>query len=489
VRDVATIWQEFLKIVREEAGSRVVETWFKAVRMCNWDARNKIVHVEAPNSFVKSWISQHYMHLFERHLSRLLNEPYIHMHITDARKDKSPSSPHKHPPDQHKDIFQPAQVPRDIASTSHSTQKQKKRKRSSPARVKGPLNSGYAFDTFVVGTSNTLAFSAAHAAAGKLGTLYNPLYIYGGSGLGKTHLLQAMGNYVRHAHKQALVLYQSADSFISEFINAIRFNRVYEFETRYKDVDMLLLDDVQCIAYKEQTQEMFSHICNTLYQMNKQVVVTSNTFPRNIQGLSERVCSRLEGGLVADIQAPSQDMKVSIIHKKAQLHDTSVSSEVAEHIASYRFANIRELEAAFMRVIAFSSLKKAPVTRELVGNVFHRHHVEEQPPLYVHTVARSVLRFFPYTISDVRSAKRNKELVRARHVAMYFMKRYTRASLYEIAAFFSRKDHTTVLHAYEKVKQARMQNAEYATFLDQIDQALIEQHHVSYPEKGYPSGT
>ncbi len=475
MRDLATIWQEFLKIVREEAGSRVVETWFKAVRMRNWDAQNKIVHVEAPNAFVKSWISTHYMQLFERHLSRLLNEPYVNIRFTHARKSETPTQAYNAENtsvSQHT-TFQPARLSLEHVHTQRA-EKTRTRRKASPVRVRGPLNSDYLFDTFVVGSSNMLAFSAAHTAASDPGNRYNPLYIYGGSGLGKTHLLHAVGNYIRSGRKKALILYQSADHFVSEFISAVRSNSVYDFEARYKDVDILLFDDVQCISHKEQTQEMFFHIFNTLYQANKQVVVTSNTFPSDICGLNERIRSRLEGGLIADIQEPSWDMKISILQKKASHHNEELSPEVAQYIASYQFSSVRELEAALLRVFAYSSLTKQPVTQDLIGQVFHSQRIHQKPCVDSKTVATTVARCYRYALSDLRSAKRNKDIAFVRHVAMYCMKQYTSCSLHEIAAFFSRKDHTTVLHAYEKINTRRQNDVELEQMITLIERKLIQ---------------
>lgn len=443
--------------------------------MRNWDAQNKVVHIEAPNTFVKSWISTHYMQLFERHLSRLLNEPYVNIRFTHARKDETPTpaSPHDHANVTQKTTFQPARLSLEHVNTGQE-EKRRTRRKASPARVRGPLNSDYIFDTFVVGSSNMLAFSAAHTAASEPGNLYNPLYIYGSSGLGKTHLLHAVGNYIKSGRKRALVLYQSADHFVSEFISAVRSNSVYDFESRYKDVDILLFDDVQCISHKEQTQEMFFHLFNTLYQANKQVVVTSNTFPGDIGGLNERIRSRLEGGLIADIQAPSHDMRMSILQKKASLYNEHLSPEVAQYIASYEFSSVRELEAALLRVFAYSSLTKQPVTQDLIGQVFYSQQSARTPCVDAKTVATTVARYYRYAISDLRSAKRNKDIAFVRHVAMYCMKQYTSCSLHEIAAFFSRKDHTTVIHAYEKIAAKRCSDLELSRMLTCIERKLID---------------
>jgi len=474
VRDIATIWQEFLKIVQEEAGSRVVETWFKAVRMLNWDARNKVVQLEAPNEFVKSWISQHYMDLLDRHLSRLLNEPYVHVRFTHARKHETPSPAHDGEQTSFMHTtFQPARLSIEHQSSSRFHSRKRRKRKASSVRVRGPLNGSYVFDSFVVGSSNTLAFSAAHATAQQPGDVYNPLYIYGASGLGKTHLLHAVGNYLKSGQERALVMYQSADHFVSEFMKAIRSNNVYDFESRYKDVDILLFDDVQCIANKEQTQEIFSHICNTLAQSSKQVIVTSNTSPRDMSGVSERVKSHLEGGLIADIHEPSLELKVSILQKKAALHNEHLSLPLAQHIASYHCTNVRELEATLLRVIAFSSLTKQPLTQELISDVCDSQRVNVTATYDLKTVATYVAYMYRYSLADLRSAKRNKDLTFVRHIAMYAMKQYTCSSLQEIAAFLSRKDHTTVMYACEKIERQRCNNTHVVSALEQLERKLM----------------
>ncbi len=303
-----SIWRDFLAIVREEAGSRVVETWFKAVVFSRWDPYEKIVYLKTPNLFVREWLSTHYSDVCKQHLGRLLHEKTITIAFTydDAQNPQHPQHPLQ-------PIREPAvvsdirvQVPNPIVSRS-------------AGRQRGPINHVYQFDTFVVGPNNSLAYAAAHAVAEKSGTLYNPLFIYGGSGLGKTHLLHAIGNHIKNKNKKAHILYQSADRFVNEFINAIRFDKIYQFETRYKDIDVLLIDDIQFISNKEQTQEAFFHIFNALHQAHKQIVCSSDSLPRDIAGLAERMRSRLEGGLIVDIQMASLETKVAILKKRLSL--------------------------------------------------------------------------------------------------------------------------------------------------------------------------
>lgn len=463
---VDTIWQEFLKIVDAEVGSRVVETWFKAVQLVQWDAYRKIAYLEAPNSFVRQWLEKHYKGLLCVHLGRLLNEEKITVTLTEANRlsDKNPQSPsqsrqrpplHESAENRSVQIYEPAtKVPQRTSS-----------------RIRGALNQHYVFDSFVAGPSNRLAFSAVQAAAEHLGSLYNPLFIYGESGLGKTHLLHAMGNYVHAHNSEASILYQPADRFVNEFINAIRFNKVYQFEAKYRDIDLLLVDDIQFISNKEQTQEAFFHIFNMLYQSNKQVVVTSDVMPRDIAGLAERMRSRLEGGLIADVQMPSLETQIAILQKKATLHSKFLPYDAAHFIASHQFANIRELEGALIRVMAFSSLTHQSVTCELVKQVLYyrqqKRHTNQSPTLMC--IAKVVSQSYQCKVSVLQSSARNRDVAYARHVAMYLMKKITDSSLREIASFFKRKDHSTVIHAFEKIDHLRSHDAEFNQLLSDLE--------------------
>ena len=450
------IWQEFLKIVREEVGSRVVETWFKAVQLVRWDAQKKIVHLQAPNQFVREWLTIHYNGLFQQHLSRLLSEQSITIRFVDET-----TQPAQAVLQTELVVEKPAQQ---YAPATSVTAKHTALQKASP-RLRGPINQTYLFDTFVVGPTNKLAFAAAQAVAENPGRLYNPLFIYGGSGLGKTHLLHAIGNHIKEYNKKAQILYQSADRFVNEFINAIRFNKVYQFEMRYKDVDVLLVDDIQFISNKEQTQEAFFHIFNTLHQAHKQIVFTSDSMPSDIAGLAERMRSRLEGGLVADIQLPALETKIAILQKKAELNNEQLTQDVAHFIASRVYSNIRELEGAFIRVVAFASLTKQPLTLELAHKVLGKIFKEIKPTKSIdfERIVHCVAHHFDYTLQEIRSAKRSKDLTHARHVALYLMKKLTDRSFKEIGAYLERKDHSTVIHAFEKIKQHQ-----------EIDHALCE---------------
>lgn len=438
---ISAIWEQFLTIAREEAGSRVVETWLKAISLEHWDSATHTVYVQAPNKFVKEWISSHYHALLSAHLPRLFTVPAIKIVYIDATEQLKESGVHD------STSIIPAQRIQPSSATAPLVNRIAN-KRSSR------INSNYRFETYVVGPNNSLAYSAAHAVTEKLGTLYNPLFIYGGSGLGKTHLMHAIGNEIKEKYGHLQLVYQSADRFVSEFINAIRFDKMHQFQTKYKTADVLFIDDIQFISNKEQTQEAFFHIFNALHDAQKQIVFSSDVYPADISGLAERLSSRLEWGLVTDVQQPSLETKIAIVQRKAELHNHAISDEVAHFIASRVHSNIRELEGALIRVTAFASLTKQPVTLELTRKVLSRIASQEAPgPVDFEKVLARIKERYHYSIHDLRSGNRTKQLSLVRQIAMYLMKRMTDKSLQEIGAFLGRKDHTTVKYAIQKIDQ------------------------------------
>lgn len=478
----AALWQDFLTIVREEVGSRVVETWFKAVKPVRWDAVSKVMYLEAPNQFVQQWLMTHYSDLFRLHLGRLLNEKQVSISFALEGTGAELCSVVQRPDES----FQPATAfsqPKNIRPAATAERAVMPAISKHHLRSKVVLIDAYRFDTFVVGPSNALAFSAAQAAAENLGKLYNPLFLYGGSGLGKTHLLHAMGHYVKEYNKKATILYQPADRFVHDFVQAIRTNKAYEFEMRYRDVDMLLLDDVQFISKKEQTQEIFFRIFNMLHQQGKQLVLTSDSMPCDIEGLADRIRTRLEGGLVADIHMPSLETKIAILHKKAEANNYVVEDDVAYFIGSRECSSIRELEGMLIRVVAYAALTKQPVTVGLARKVLlssrEPRRIDAGNQVGLIGIAKVVAKHFNYTVRDLRSTKRNKDLVQVRHVAMHFMKKLTVYSLREIGVFFERKDHTTVINALEKVEKQRLSDHHF----DRELRAIERKFNLRYEER------
>lgn len=461
------IWHEFLKIAQQEVGSQMVETWLKAVSLQRWDARTKTVHLAAPNSFVKEWLRINYASLFEHHLCRLLNVDQVKIVFSETSAvEKPPEDAELKSPDVSEMVYTPAKlVPRAQEKTGVS--------RRVEGRTLGHINTNYKFETFVVGASNHLAYNAAYAVTEKPGSMYNPLFMYGGSGLGKTHLLHAIGNEIKTKNKRAVILYQTADRFVNEFINAIRFDKVHQFQSKYKDVDVLLIDDVQFIANKDQTQEAFFHIFNTLYDAHKQIVFSSDTYPQNLNGIAERLRSRLEWGLVADIQLPDLATKMEILKKKAALNSFALQDDVAQFLASRVVANVRALEGSLVHIMAVASLTNQAVTVDLARKILARTNVSSSPAvLDLDHIVKHVCDHYALTVTDLRSNNRAKQLALARQVAMYLMKKMTGKSLNEIGFFLGRKDHSTVIHAIEKIQTIIKKSPDFSAHLVRLEEKI-----------------
>ena len=455
-----TIWDDFLTIIKQEAGTRVVETWFKAVTLRHWDDYTKKAYLEAPNSFVRDWIETNYTSLIHTHLGRLLHSETLKIVFVCAEQEKKE--------------LQNNQL---VSASEKSLEQQDDAPHYVPAKVsfnkqRGPINKSYLFDTFVVGPSNSLAHAAAQAIAEKPGYLYNPLFFYGGSGLGKTHLLHAIGNEIKQRYEKAEVLYQTADRFINEFINAIRFDKIHKFQLKYKSVDVLLIDDIQFISNKEQTQEAFFHIFNTLYDLHKQIVFSSDTIPQDIKGLAERLRSRLGWGLVADIRMPTLETKIAILKKKAEMSNEHLPNDVAEYIASRVVSNIRELEGSLVRVLAFSSLTNQPISLDLAQKVLVRVTDTKRKTVEFDQVIKVFSKYYPFTLEQLRSKNRNKDLSFARQMVMFLMKKITEKSLRDIGLFLGGRDHSTVMHAINKIERQRVASESMSQQINAIEQEV-----------------
>ena len=456
---VTDIWVEFLKIVKEEAGSRVVETWFKAVCLHRWDPHEKIVHLQAPNAFVQDWIKSNYLSLIELHLKRLLSVDQLRIVFVGAT------------PVMEAQLSEPASLPTTSGTPQNTEQKIVPAQALAHKKINGYRS--YSFDSFVVGPNNSLAYAAAQAVAERPGLIYNPLFIYGGSGLGKTHLLHAIGNHLRMQEKKAIVLYQTADRFVNEFIHAIRFDKVHQFQSKYKSVDVLLIDDIQFISNKEQTQEAFFHIFNTLHDAEKQIVFSSDAFPHDISGIADRLKYRLSWGLVVDMHVPTLETKIAILKKKAETNGEPLTDEVAHFIATRVISNVRELEGSLIRVMAFAALTKQPITMELVQKVLIRSPEPTQIHVGLERIVKCVNKYYPYDLNDLRSKNRSREVTFARQITMFLIKKVTDKSLRDIGIFLGGRDHSTVMHALDKVQMQAQENPEFNHQLKKIEEEIL----------------
>ena len=343
---------------------------------------------------------------------------------------------------------------------------------------KSRLNPKYTFDTFVAGSSNRFAHAAALAVAEGPARSYNPLFIYGDSGLGKTHLLHAIGDYSRQLLPHLRVRYVNSEEFTNDFINSIRDDRTARFQTVYRDVDVLLIDDIQFLAGKVQTQEEFFHTFNALHNATKQVVITSDLPPKQLSGFEERLRSRFEWGLICDVQPPDLETRIAILRKKATLERMSTPDDVLEYIASKISSNIRELEGALIRVTAFANLNRQPVTLDLAEVVLRDLIPSEQPAqITVSTIMGETAKYFGLTIDDLCSSSRSRQLVQARQIAMYLCRELTELSLPKIGQHFGGRDHTTVMHADRKIRELMGERRAIYNQVTELTNRIKQQSH------------
>jgi chromosomal replication initiator protein len=428
------IWASILKEVEGKLDPKEFKTWFGPTRQVRLDeaAGQQTLTVSVPSRVFAEWIESRHAGLLAREASEAgLPGLRIRFEPTDAEREP------------------PATGPAIAAPTRPLV-----------------LNPRFTFDTFVVGSSNQFAHAAARAVAETPSRSYNPLFLYGGVGLGKTHLMHAIAQEVLRRSPQMRVSYLSAERFLNDLINALRFERMHEFKRRYRELDVLLMDDVQFIAGKDSTQEEFFHTFNALHDAQKQIVVTSDALPKEIPTLEERLRSRFEWGLIADIQPPDLEMKVAIIRKKAAAEKVVVSNDVALFIAGTVKSNVRELEGRLNRVIAFSSLTGRPLTVELARETLRDIVGTEERRAVPTEILKSVATHYGLRVSDMKAKSNAKPVAFPRQVAMYLCRKLTDLSYPEIGRLFNDKHHSTVMHSVEKIERMIEDDADFRRVVD-----------------------
>ncbi|MFB3816594.1 MAG: chromosomal replication initiator protein DnaA [Candidatus Methylomirabilales bacterium] len=436
------LWEEALAVIRSRISRQSFEAWFRPLTL--GAAEGTRIQVRLPNRFFKEWFEEHYLGLLRAALEDLMFTKVDLSLVLPDKDNGVAAAPHEEAPE--------------------------RRPQRRPREGQAQLNPKYTFDTFVVGTSNQFAHAASLAVAEQLSKTYNPLFIYGGVGLGKTHLLHAIGHLARQRDPRVKVSYVSSEKFTNDLINAIRFDSTVEFRNRYRSLDLLLIDDIQFIAGKERTQEEFFHTFNDLYDSSKQIVISSDSLPREIPTLEERLRSRFEWGLIADIQPPDLETKAAILRKKAQAQGVRLPDEVSLFIAKHVKSNIRELEGSLVRLVAHASFTRREVSMELAQEVLKELAAEEQRLPTITAIQKAVAEFYGVRVDDLRSRGRNKSIVLPRQVAMYLCREIVKSSLPDIGDGFGGKDHTTVIHACEKVKR---KIAAEETFRRQVQELAV----------------
>ncbi len=424
-------WEQVLARIRQEVNEQTYQTWFSPMECCG--VEEGLIRLRGPNQFFVDWLTEHHLDLLEGSATAVLGEGVQ----IEIEVDPSPSAPalDANPP---------------VVSRPHGNL-------DTPGLRSRPrdagLNPRYTFQNFVIGENNQFAAAACMAVADQPAATYNPLFLYGGVGLGKTHLMQAIGSRILEDRPGAVVHYVSAENFMNEMIQSIRDRTTFEFKNRYRNVDLLLIDDIQFLAGKESTQQEFFHTFNALYDANKQIVVTSDRLPKEISALEERLRSRFEWGLITDIQSPNFETRVAILKKKVEKEEILIPDEVLVFVAENIQNNIRELEGALIRLLAFASLTGSSINVEMAQEVlqaFH-HRTQAKRDLTMAEIIKEVSSSYHITIDLLRSKTRTKQVAHARQMAMYICREHTRSSLNQIGLKFGGRDHTTVHHAWQKI--------------------------------------
>jgi chromosomal replication initiator protein len=431
------LWQKTLAHLEQTLTPQHFSTWIKPIHFAG--VSDEFVHLEVPNRFVLDWVKNHYYRAIQECMSNIAGVPY-QLRLSIKKEVSKTLVPHRKEEESQKTTPQIT-----IAPPPGNPDPQRNNVIN--------LNSRYTFESFVLGSSNQFASAAAMAVANNPATTYNPLFIYGGVGLGKTHLVNAIGNAILKSNPETKVCYYTSEKFMNELINSLRYAKMDEFRNKFRSMDVLLIDDVQFIAGKERTQEEFFHTFNALYDSHKQIVVTSDKFPKEIPGLEERLRSRFEWGLIADIQAPDMETKQAILRMKAEQNGIDLPPEVALFLASAVSSNIRELEGYLIRIGAFASLTATPITLAMAQEVLKDIMVEKRRELTVEEIQKLVATHFSVKVSDLKSAKRMKALVLPRQIAMYLSRQLTSCSYPEIGERFGGKDHSTIIHAIKKIEK------------------------------------
>jgi chromosomal replication initiator protein len=440
------LWDSILERVSADVNAQSFQTWFKPTRLLSCE--NGHLVVEGPNPFFVDWLAEHHRGKIVRAASETLGMP-VSLEFSAAT-----TPPRVSPPE--------ASAARTMIENE-------------PVVVPGnaQLNARYVFDEFVVGSGNSFAHAAAIAVADNPARAYNPLFIYGGAGLGKTHLIQAIGHRVIEKHPKMRISYVSAEGFMNELILAIRSGITHEFKDRYRTIDVLLIDDVHFLAGKESTQEEFFFTFNALHNANKQIVVTSDRPPKEIPTLQERLTSRFEWGLIADIQPPDTETRIAILRKKVEKEHIQIPDDVIQLVAENAKTNIRELEGSLIKLLAYSSLTSREITLEMARDVL-ADMVKPGAPrkIAVQAIQKAVAQQFDIPIDSMRAKTRIARVVIARQVAIYLSRELTDLSLVDIGKRFGGRDHSTVLHAISKVKQLLAQDASLRRKLQALHEEL-----------------
>lgn len=455
--DHSSVWKNCLVKIKKNVTQMTYNTWFLPIKPLQLN--DNTLKVELPSRFFWEWIDEHYNALINNTIKEILGPGAKLSYIID----ETPAEEH------------------DISNIQSDTIEPKKTdngKLKKSAGFESFLNARYTFNNFITGEGNQLARAAAGAISDNPGgTSFNPFFVYGGVGLGKTHLIQAIGNEIANKFPDKRVIYLSTDIFTVEFVESIQANKVNEFSNFYRSMDVLIIDDIQFLIGKEKTQDLFFHIFNTLHQSKKQIILSSDKPPKNLKGLDERLISRFQWGLTADIQPPELETRIAILRKKAETFGMTVSTEILDYIASSITSNIRELEGCLIKLLASASLNSKEITIDLVKKTVKEIATDRKiANINIESITKAVCNHLNIAENKIRDKTRKKEIVYARQLAMYLSKEMTNASLKTIGLHFGGRDHSTVVHACTTIENAKQKDKLLRDLIDD----LTNQIEVSY---------
>ncbi len=432
------VWDEILCCIEKRTSPQVYEVWFKPTFFEEHDSQHREIYVRVPNRHFQEWLSENYREVLDQSLEDLgLNDYHVYF------------------------------------LSAHRTVKEGENgSRNGNGLNETHFNPKYTFSRFVVGFCNQFAHAASLAVAEQPSKAYNPLFLYGGVGLGKTHLMHAIGHKIREANPHLKLTYISAERFMNELINAIRYEKTFEFREKYRSIDVLLMDDIQSLAGKERTQEEFFHTFNALYDAQKQIVISSDSQPREIPTLEERLHSRFEWGLIADIQPPDLETKMAILRKKAELEGVSLPDDVCLFIAGNVKSSVRELEGSLVRLIAYGSLTGQEINLNLAHRALKNILDKNNRILTIDEIQRVVADYHSLKIVDLKNRDNSRRVALPRQIAMYLCREILKASLPEIGRGFGNKHHTTVLHSIRKIEQLRETDPKINSTLNRLTDSL-----------------
>jgi chromosomal replication initiator protein len=470
------IWSSVVVSLKAKLSNETFDTWFRLIEFHGVDHAEKKLTLRAPNEIVRNWVTTNFSSLLDQTLDELTLPEYSISWMPETKIAFASTAPSR----------ETTQIPQGKQSGDSDSQSQSVPSpadyskpfigdaRSADAKPLDPsLNSKYSYDGFVVGSCNQFAHAASLAVAEAPGKTYNPLYIYGGVGLGKTHLMHACGHAIKQRNPHLRLCYLSSEKFMNELINAIRYDKTPAFRERYRSVDVLLIDDVQFMAGKERTQEEFFHTFNSLYDQQKQIVISSDCPPREIPTLEERLHSRFEWGLIADIEPPDLETKVAILKRKAETMGIVIPDEVALFIAGRVKHNVRELEGSLIRLVAISSLRGEKISKALAQDAMRNIAGEEESDaITIQKIQKAVAASFKISVAELVSKSNAQQISGPRQIAMYLCKQLTKHSYPAIGRAFGGKHHTTVMHSYAKVDSLRRRDSEMQKLVNDLSESL-----------------